>query len=184
MQDVQQAVANDRENHDAQRQNVRLAEPVPDADADKYRGREQLQHRVQAAQTGNHRRIILQHENDEIGENGSKQPFCPEATQIHAQMLTEHTQVECRFHVANQRQHGFAEGHFLLIDRRGFFYRAFPGREIQHAQGDKQDHAIRQCGVEKRLRGVFAVDQNELARNERGEEVRYFAENRFIAGQF
>ena len=90
MEKPQRGVQQHGENHDAQRQNIGLAEPLFHAQADKQRRREQLQNRVQAVQPGNHRRIVLQDKDNEVGKDRGKQPFCAETAEIHPKMFAEH----------------------------------------------------------------------------------------------
>ena len=94
MEEPQRGIEQHGEDNDAQRNNVRLAEAFFHAQADKQRRRDQLQNRVKAVQPGNHRRIVLENENNKVGKNGGKQPLGAKAAQVHAQMLTEYAQIE------------------------------------------------------------------------------------------
>ncbi len=63
-------------------------------------------------------------------------------------MFTEHAQVEGRLHIARQRADGFPQRLFLT---RGFLALIFtlPGKEPEQADGNKQDCAVGQAGIEK-----------------------------------
>ena len=182
MEEPQRGIQQDCENHDPQREDIGFAKALFHTQADKQRGGDQLQNRVQAVQPGHHCRIVLQNEYHEIGEDGGKQPFRAKPAQVHTEMFAEHAQIKGGTHVFRQRQQG-AQQPLFRAGIHGFRTLALPAAQPQAGNRDDQDRAIGQPGEEERGGGIFAVQQNELSGNKRGEEVGQLAEDGFIAGE-
>ena len=170
MEEPQRGIQQDRENHDPQRQNIGFTEAFFYAQADKQRCRDQLQNRVQAIQSGDHRRVVLKNEYHEIGKDGGKQPFSAKPAQVHTKMFAEYAQIKGGTHVFCQRQQGaqqpFPGAGFYL-----FLALSFPAAKPQAGNRDDEDNAVGLTGEEERGGRIFAIQQNELSGNKRRKEV-------------
>ena len=90
MEKPQRGIQQDCENHDPQREDIGFAKALFHTQADKQRGGDQLQNRVQAVQPGHHRRIVLQNVNITNRVKMEANSHSAKPAQVHTEMFAEH----------------------------------------------------------------------------------------------